>query len=124
MIRLKLSKYDEDHLRCEALEGVEHFGFGTFLCDIQSAEIEADEFSKSALLSATEKSGLNGLEIWADNRIAWGDPSHSVIMPVVEISRADGSEKWLQKIEVTEYPMTRGTGSAQKEGGDGTLGGS
>lgn len=96
--RLKIKKNDGKSIKLEALEGIDHFGFGTFLCNIKPVEIECDKFSKEAMLNAVERSGLNGLEIWKDNRIAWGDPSHKVIMPISEISKAEGSDTWLKKI--------------------------
>ncbi len=74
--RLKVTRHDDNHILCKALKGIDHFGFGTFLCELKPEEIEADEFSKQALMSADNKSGLNGLEMWPDNRLAWGDPTH------------------------------------------------
>lgn len=102
MIRLRIKQHDENHIVLEALEGIDHFGFGTFLCDINPDQIECDAFSKNALLRATEKRGLNGMEIWQDNRIAWGDPSHEIVMPIKEISKMKGAERWLSKIIVSE----------------------
>lgn len=101
-IRLRIEKHDEDHIRLSALEGIDHYGFGTFLCDLRPEEIECrDEFSKNALLSAKEKSGLNGMEIWKENRIAWGSPRESVIMPISEISNMAGRDGWLSEIVVS-----------------------
>ena len=86
MIRLKIEKVDNENIKLQALRGIDHFGFGTFLCQIKPEDVECDEFSKNAVISATEKEGLNGLEIWDDNRIAWGDPSEEIVMPIKEIS--------------------------------------
>lgn len=97
--RLIIKKYDEEHISLEAIKGIDHLGFGTFLCNLKPEEIECDSFSKDVLLNAREQNGLNGLEIWADNRIAWGDPKESIIMPIKEISKAKNSEKWLSKIK-------------------------
>ncbi len=97
MIRLKITKHDEEHILLEGIGGVEHYGFGTFLCNIQPNEIECDDFAKNALMNAREQAGFNGLEIWPDNRIAWGDPSHSIIMPINVLSKAKGSD-WISKI--------------------------
>lgn len=99
MKRLRIRKEDTQHIRLEALAGVDHFGFGTFLCDLKPEEVNADEFSMRALLGASEKSGLNGVEIWADNRIAWGDPSETIVMPISEISKMVGAKAWLKLIE-------------------------
>lgn len=99
MNRLKIRKEDSEHIKLEAIGGIEHFGFGTFLCGIQPEEIDCDQFSKDCLINAKEKHGLNyGLEIWQDNRIAWGNPSETIVMPISEISKALGSD-WLEKIE-------------------------
>ncbi len=98
MIRLRIKKHDDEHIKLEALKDIDHFGFGTFLCNIKPEEIECDEFSKQALLNGEEKSGLNGLEIWGDNRIAWGSPSETIIMPIEEISKVSKANKWLTQI--------------------------
>ena len=100
--RLRIRKIDDHHISLEALRGVTHYGFGTFLEDIQPKEIDADAFSKQALLSAQEKSGLNGLEVWKDNRIAWGDSSHKIIMPLAEISVHKGASVWMKLISVAK----------------------
>lgn len=101
MIRLKISKHDESHILLEAKEGINHFGFGTFLCNIKEDEIECDDFSKNALIQSGEKNGLNGVEIWEDNRIAWGSPSESIIMPISEISNMTKKDGWLSRINAT-----------------------
>ena len=98
MSRLRITKVDDKHIKLEALNGINHFGFGTFLCDLKPDEVECDGFSKAAMLEATEQGGLVGMEIWPDNRIAWGDPSHSVIMPIEEISNGSGEHSWLMQI--------------------------
>lgn len=96
MIRLKIRKYDDEHIKLTALEGIDHFGFGTFLCEIQPNEIDCDEFSKKVLVDSPYRHGLQGLEIWPDNRIAWGDPSHTIVMPIESISNQEAL--WLQEI--------------------------
>ena len=101
-IRLKIRKHDDKHIALQALGGIDHFGFGTFLCDLKPEEVECDEFSARSLIGATERSGLNGLEIWADNRLAWGDPSEAIIMPISEISKMPGADKWLSEITTEE----------------------
>ena len=101
MIRLKVKKHDDKHIKLVALSGIDHFGFGTFLCDLKPEEIECDEFSKQAMITAREKSGLNGMEIWADNRLAWGDPAEAIIMPTKEISRAFQAIDWISNITTT-----------------------
>jgi hypothetical protein len=99
MTRLKISKHDDNHILLEAISGIDNFGFGTFLCNIQPDEVEADEFSKNALINASEQDGLNGVEIWNDNRIAWGSSSPSIIMPVSEISNMSNKGGWLTEIK-------------------------
>ena len=98
MIRLKIKKHDDKHIKLEALSGIEHHGFGTFLSNLKPEEIECDEFSKRAMMKATEKRGLNGMEIWDENRIAWGSPSKAIIMPTKEISKESGATDWLSQI--------------------------
>jgi len=96
MLRLKVKKHDDEHISLEALADIDHFGFGTFLCELQPDQIECDQFSKDAMMSAPYRDGLQGLEIWPDNRLAWGDPNHQIIMPLEEISN-QGAD-WLTKI--------------------------
>lgn len=100
MLRLRISKHDEKHIQLEALEGIDHFGFGTFLCNIFPNQIECDAFSKKVLIESNYQDGLNGLEIWPDNRIAWGSKNHKIIMPISEISKESGSDDWLTKITI------------------------
>ena len=98
MIRLKIKKHDDKHISLEALSGIEHHGFGTFLSNLKPEEIECDEFSKRTIREATEKRGLNGMEIWDENRIAWGSLAGAIIMPTKEISKEPGADKWLSQI--------------------------
>jgi hypothetical protein len=102
MIRLKIQKHDANHIALSAIDGIDHFGFGTFLCNLQPDEVECDEFSKNAILSASYKSGLQGMEIWKDNRIAWGHPAHNIIMPISEISNDSGKDGWVSQIVPVE----------------------
>ncbi len=99
-IRLRITKHDDEHIGLYAIDGVEHHGFGTFLYDLLPSQIECDEFSKGVLLCAKDRHGFNGMEIWADNRIAWGSPAVMIIMPVSEISRHEGAN-WLNEITTT-----------------------
>ena len=99
MIRLKIKKHNDKNIKLQALEGILHVGFSTFLCNIQPGEIKCDEFSKNALISASEKDGLNGLKIWNNNRIAWGNSNETIIMPIDEISNMSDSDGWLSKIK-------------------------
>ncbi len=100
--RLRIRKHDDDHIALNALSGVTHYGFGTFLENITPEQIDADEFSRSALLASSEKHALNGLEIWADNRVAWGDPAHEIIMPTSEISVHQGARSWLKQVTANQ----------------------
>lgn len=99
MIRLRVRRYDDQHITLEALSGIDRFGFGTFLCDLDPGEIDCDAFSKAALIAAPYKRGLNGMEIWADHRIAWGYPSERMTMPIDEISKQPGADAWLSQID-------------------------
>lgn len=99
IVRLVIKKHGDDSILCRAVKGIDHFGFGTFLCNLKPNEIKADKFAKDALLLAKEQSGLNGMEIWPDNRIAWGDLRHEIIISLSEISKAKGADKWLRLIE-------------------------
>ena len=99
-IRLKINRHDDKHILLEALSGIDHFGFGTFLCNLQPEEVECDQFSKDALIDASYQDGVQGLEIWDDNRLAWGDLAHEIIMPLTAISNQDA--EWLNRISIKE----------------------
>ncbi len=78
-----------------------HYGFGTFLCNAKPDEIDITQEALDALLNCPEKSGLQGLELWADNRLAWGSLSPEFVVPLDSINRMSGSEKWLEQCTVT-----------------------
>ena len=102
MIRLRIKQHGDSHVCCEAVDGITHYGFGTFLENIQAHQIECDAFSKNALLTASFLRDLAGLEIWRDNRIAWGSPALSILMPIDCISKQDGADEWIEQIVVSD----------------------
>lgn len=105
-IRLRISKHSDDALRLEAVAGIDHFGFGTFLLNIKPEEIEIDQFSKDVLLKSRHRPGLEGMEIWEDYRIAWGSPSHYIRMPISEISKDNGANEWIKEIKTIDDGKT------------------
>ncbi len=99
MTRLKISRVDDDSIQLEAIAEYIHHGFGTFLTELKPEEIECDSFSKNALLNAKYQNGLNALELWGDNRIAWGTTNLAVIVDLKTISKEIGANAWLKLIK-------------------------
>ncbi|MBI2673426.1 hypothetical protein HYX19_04140 [Candidatus Woesearchaeota archaeon] len=77
-----------------------HYGFGTFLEHIDPKEILISEGALEALLHCPERRGLQGLEFWPENRLAWGSLSKNFIVPYDSINCPKGTKSWLKKCEV------------------------
>lgn len=76
-----------------------HYGFGTFLENINPEEVLISESALEALLKCPARSGLQGLEFWPENRLAWGDPRPYIAVPYDAINCPNGAKKWLRKCD-------------------------
>jgi hypothetical protein len=81
-------------------ERFEHHGFGTFLLNIDPKEITITRNALQALLDCPYRQGLEGMEIWGANRIAWGDPKLTMTVPVDEICCEPEAKKWLRECNI------------------------
>ena len=126
MIRLKITKVNNSTIRLQAIAEYVHHGVGTFLQELAPEEIECDSFCKEALLAASLQHGVCGLEIWEQNRIAWGTIALEVKIPLVEISKEEGANTWLKLIEPIikenntdyKYPVYEEPGEEEKQKND------
>lgn len=88
------------HLKAVKKERFVNHGFGTFLCDIKPSEISITQEALDTLLNCSEKGGLQGMEFWEENRIAWGSQSFDFIVPIKHISVHRGAKKWIKEMSV------------------------
>lgn len=79
-----------------------HYGFGTFLENVAPKEILISKNALEVLLHCPERSGLQGLEFWQDNRLAWGSLSPDFIVPYNSINCPKGAKSWLKNCNVYE----------------------
>lgn len=91
--------YDEENSRMDVTvllaERFTYYGFGTFLEDVTSGEVEITAEAKQVLLSLPELSGLQGMEFWPDNRLAWASPSPKFSIPTKDINVPSEAKKWI-----------------------------
>ena len=103
MIRLRMRKSSEKEgcVVLEALQGVTHHGFGTFLEQIQPDEIDADQFSIDAVSNAGYSSSPTmGVDIYADPPavFSWGREAHVVTMSVEEFCLHPEAMDWFKHV--------------------------
>lgn len=79
-----------------------HYGFGTFLENLVEGEVTITPDAKRILLATPERSGLQGLEFWADNRIAWASRDLRFAIPIGDINVPEGAKSWIAKLEERE----------------------
>tara|TARA_Y100000034_G_scaffold116016_1_gene153796 strand:- start:1099 stop:1449 length:351 start_codon:yes stop_codon:yes gene_type:complete len=99
---LKIASFEKDGedlivVAAQIEDRFQHHGFGTFMCDVEQDEVEITPEALKLILQQPERSGLQGLEFWADFRIAWGDPSPQLIIPCEDISVPDEAKEWVRE---------------------------
>lgn len=99
---LRISCVEDTKILFEALkpERFEIYGFGTFLCDIDPKEVSITRQALEVLLNCPYRSGVQAVEIWGENRIAWGAKSCSFKIEPLYICREPESKKWLEKCHI------------------------
>ena len=86
------------HIIVETLspERFTHYGFGTFLEDIKEGEVTITDTAKRILLVVCrERRGMQGLEFWPDDRIAWASRSPVFTIPREHINVPEGAKGWI-----------------------------
>ncbi len=89
-------KEDEIILTTIDFDRFTEHGFGTFLENVDPPEVSISQAALDALLACPERDGLQGLEFWADNRLAWGAPVPCLIVPCDEVNCPEGAKIWLR----------------------------
>jgi hypothetical protein len=110
-LKLSIEDYEgEPHILVAVVRSVaigrlrdrfQHHGFGTFMCDIQPHEVEVTAEARAALLDTPYRRGLQGLEFWEDNRIAWGSRDPSLLVPLGDVNVPSGAKDWISKLNGT-----------------------
>lgn len=99
-------KYDEANflIVVEALvtDRFSYYGFGTFLENVEPEEVRITPRAKEILLSLTERSGLQGMEFWPENRIAWASTSTKFSIPTRDINVPSGAKGWIKNFLETD----------------------
>jgi len=75
-----------------------HYGFGTFVENIEPSEIDITSDALEELLAQPERSGLQGLEFWPDNRMAWGCPDTEIFVHPNDVNVPRDAKKWIREM--------------------------
>ena len=86
------------HIKATNEDRLTHHGFGTFLENVDPAEIDISTAALSLILEQPERSGLQGLEFWPDNRIAWASPTPEIFVAPEDVNVPPGARNWLKKM--------------------------
>ena len=106
---LRIELVESDGEQCVRLlslapERFTHYSFGTFLERVQDGEIEITQAALDALLKQPERSGLQGLELSPDRRLAWASPTPRLIVPLTDCSVPGGAKDWLRQCVARPVP--------------------
>ena len=97
-------KYDETKnlIMVEALISARftHYGFGTFLENVEPNEVRITQKALKVLLQVPERGGLQGMEFWADNRLAWGSLSLKFSVSPQDINVPQKAKQWIKQFSV------------------------
>ncbi|HEY9786003.1 MAG TPA: hypothetical protein V6D17_11415 [Candidatus Obscuribacterales bacterium] len=100
---LRIDKQGENIVvRALVPERFTRHGFGTFLEGVKPGEISISKEAKDALLRCRYLSGLQGMEIFNRNILAWGAPSLHIAIPLNGISLHNGAAQWFDECSVVE----------------------
>ncbi len=102
-VEIRLIERDEDkvfHVKALNKDRLTHYGFGTFVENVEPSEIAITPEAREALLAQPERGGLQGLEFWPDNRMAWGDPGPQIEVHPDDVNVPEGAKKWIRQMSV------------------------
>lgn len=105
-IRIDLIDKTKIRIHTLRLERLTRHGFGTFLENIQPGEISISRQALDALQRCTYKAGLQGMEIFAGNILAWGVPMPNVTLELARASRHENTA-WLTACCVVEAELKK-----------------
>ncbi|KKL68472.1 hypothetical protein LCGC14_2124600 [marine sediment metagenome] len=88
------------HVKAIDEDRLTHYGFGTFMENIDPLEIDITSDALEELLAQPERNGLQGLEFWPDNRMAWGCPDSEIFVHPDAVNVPRDAKKWIRKISI------------------------
>lgn len=102
---LTIEVKEDDGEKCIAVKALKskrftHYGFGTFLEIVVPSEVSVTQDALDILLECPERHGLQGLEFWPDNRLAWANPSPYLLIPIDKINVPTEAKKWIKEMSV------------------------
>lgn len=102
---LTIEVEEDDGENCIAVKALKnkrftHYGFGTFLENVVPSEVSITQDALDILLECPERSGLQGLEFWPDNRLAWGTPHPYTLIPINQINVPSEAKKWIKEMSL------------------------
>ena len=102
---LTIEVEEDDGDKCIAVKALKikrftHYGFGTFLENVVPSEVSITQEALNILLECPERSGLQGLEFWPDNRLAWGTPNPYTLIPIDQINVPSEAKKWIKEMSL------------------------
>ena len=77
-----------------------HYGFGTFLENVDPSEVRITEEALEVLLRVPERPGLQGMEFWANNLLAWGSPNPKLSVSPNDINVPREAKRWIKQFSV------------------------
>jgi len=81
------------HIVCLNPTRLTQYGFGLFLENVDPQEVTAGKGVIAALLEQPERRGLQGMEFWADNRLAFC----AIIVPLSQINVPTAAKIWIKQ---------------------------
>lgn len=100
-IKLKLVKVKGEtcvKITVKNAKRMTRYGFGLFLENVKPKEVLATQAAIDALCSQPQRGGIQGMEFWPANRLAFC----ATIVPLNAINVPTGAKRWIKKFSVAE----------------------
>lgn len=100
ILRIELVDVDGNqwlHLDATKNERWKQHGFGTFLSEVQTGEVEITEDALVVLLKQPGRMGLQAMEFWPEYRLAWGSLSRDFNVPCERINLPEDAKGWVRE---------------------------
>lgn len=99
LMTISLSDPKTLHLKATKSKRFTNHGFGTFLEEIKKGDVEITPDALKLLLAQKERSGLQGMEFWADPfMLAWGSTSRDFQVPANCVNLPAAAKKKVRKL--------------------------
>lgn len=88
------------HVRATDAGRLTHYGFGTFLEDIDPPEVWVTPEALALLLAQPERDGFQGIEFWPSNMMAWACPYPEIYVHPSDVNVPEGAKAWIRRVSV------------------------